>query len=984
MAPTTPNMQMVESANDDSSQDDSFATQQQGEDAPYFQNQVLLAKGDYLIVGIRYYQGVAHPGEYVYLVREPSNPYDRNAIRVDNVHHQKIGHIKGTQCCKLAPLMDQYGEGLKIEGTIPCPGTAWNLPVSLEFNSTLSEPAQTMALAKDLKHKLKHSCSQFRMEPNVGGSVAAVVTPATVTPEAVIQTQALDWNQQQKQLDDIFEKQLESQLKDLPNLEMPSAFKSKLKLFDYQIQGIRFLVQKERNPPPAPFFRKVKEQGKTMHLCEITQSSQANPPSPIKGSLLCDEMGLGKSLQALGLILLEPKAGVNYNAIAIQPPSSIVPEQQSTAENNSHNPSLSMIQSTNNVTLKQILKAAKLKTSGNKKALVERIAQGLTSNAITREHFPESMFQQPPKSAPLVPTPQANHTSKNNGNTNKCTLIVCPVTVMANWTHQVQDHVQEGVLSLKLYHGNSRQKILRKVLDDQVDILLVSYHTLAADYAKAFTNSSSSTVTSGSAGEEPVRKKAKTQSIFDISFHRIILDEAHTIRNPKARPFKAVSEIQAARRLAITGTPFVNRSQDIYSLLSFLQVEPLNQSEIFQRAISKPLQNGQEIGLTRLRTIMGFVSLRRSKQNIPGLTMVDKTVNLATVEFGNDIHKQVYDALYGTLRVAMTAILKDNNNALGNYYNIFEKLLRLRQACCSGLLLTKERREAALQIWKQVSSKSREQELSPEEGLKLLEKLKGEFTQALPECGICLEEFDQTEGTILKGCGHVFCNNCIKQVLERSNQKCPYCRQKFRSEDIVSMVTAKAAANKAAVETLDEGEEFGTPPKIRALLQTIGSTVKPDEKAVIFSQFTSYLDIIGSAMKDAGHEFVRIDGSVPSSKRIERISQFTQDGGPRFILCSLLASGVGINLSRGNHAFLMDCWWNEAIESQAMDRIHRIDQTRPVQVTKFIMKESIEERIVSLQQTKSLRAKGAMQKLTGNEKRQALLGDLKGLLEIGN
>ena len=79
----------------------------------------------------------------------------------------------------------------------------------------------------------------------------------------------------------------------------------------------------------------------------------------------------------------------------------------------------------------------------------------------------------------------------------------------------------------------------------------------------------------------------------------------------------------------------------------------------------------------------------------------------------------------------------------------------------------------------------------------------------------------------------------------------------------------------------------------------------------------------------------------------------------------------------------MDCWWNEAIESQAMDRVHRINQTREVKVTKFVMKGSIEERIVKLQQAKSAQAKGVLQKLTGNEKRKALLGALRGLLEIG-
>jgi SNF2 family DNA or RNA helicase len=459
----------------------------------------------------------------------------------------------------------------------------------------------------------------------------------------------------------------------------------------------------------------------------------------------------------------------------------------------------------------------------------------------------------------------------------------------------------------------------------------------------------------------------------------------HTIRNSKSKFFLAVTKIRADRRLALTGTPFVNRAQDIYSLLSFLGMEPLDNRQIFQRAISQPLQNGQEIGLARLRTAMGCVSIRRSKHNIPQLKMVEKHVQLASVEFPkDDKHKQVYDALYGTVRVAMEAILKDNDNALRNYSSIFEKLLRLRQACCSALLLTPERREIALKVWKQVSSGKMQQALSAEEGLALLEKLKGQFNQELPECGICLEEFDQAEGTILKSCSHVFCKNCIQQVLLKSTGKCPYCRCEFCHADIVDMSTAESVAAKIVEEEEMATNEFGTPPKITALLQSIESTMKPVEKGVIFSQFTTYLDVIGDKMREAGHTFVRIDCSVPAQKRIECIQKFNAQDGPRFILCSLLASGTGINLTRGNHAFLMDCWWNEAMESQAMDRIHRINQTRTVNVTKFIMKGSIEERIVKMQQAKSMLAKGAMQKLTGNEKRKALLGDLKGLLQIDN
>jgi SWI/SNF-related matrix-associated actin-dependent regulator of chromatin subfamily A3 len=78
----------------------------------------------------------------------------------------------------------------------------------------------------------------------------------------------------------------------------------------------------------------------------------------------------------------------------------------------------------------------------------------------------------------------------------------------------------------------------------------------------------------------------------------------------------------------------------------------------------------------------------------------------------------------------------------------------------------------------------------------------------------------------------------------------------------------------------------------------------------------------------------------------------------------------------------MDVWWNSAVEEQAMDRIHRISQKIAVNVLRFVMKDSIEERIIEVQIKKSLQAKGALQKLRGDEKRKALIGDLRGLLEI--
>lgn len=297
----------------------------------------------------------------------------------------------------------------------------------------------------------------------------------------------------------MFDKQIQQQLQDLPDLEMPLFVG--MKLYDFQVQGIRFLVQKETKLQPQPFFKTVMEQGRQMHLCEITQSSQSKLPAPICGSILCDDMGLGKSIQALGLILLAPRAGVQYNLTTTE-------TTETTTVKEVMVPCQDTIKAATVATLKQILKQKNLKCSGSKKVLVQRILEHVTSQVLQGPDFPLSMHSHPPP-------PSTTIAAAPLSNAKRCTLIVCPVSVMANWTQQVQDHVPDGMLNLQLYHGPSRHRVLEQQEDDTVDILLVSYHTLVADFSATFDTSSG-----------PVRKKAKRQTIFDIHFHRIVLDEA--------------------------------------------------------------------------------------------------------------------------------------------------------------------------------------------------------------------------------------------------------------------------------------------------------------------------------------------------------------------------------------------------------------------------------------------------------------------------
>jgi len=151
--------------------------------------------------------------------------------------------------------------------------------------------------------------------------------------------------------------------------------------------------------------------------------------------------------------------------------------------------------------------------------------------------------------------------------------------------------------------------------------------------------------------------------------------------------------------------------------------------------------------------------------------------------------------------------------------------------------------------------------------------------------------------------------------------------------------------------------------KLDALIASLRTLRDQDPcfRAVVFSQWTSFLDLISRALDRERFAWSRLDGTMSQPQRARAIEEFVKPGREaRVFMISLKSGGVGLNLTAANFVFMMDCWWNEAIEDQAIDRVHRIGQDRPVTVTKFIMKHTVEERIIRIQKRKSAIASGAL------------------------
>jgi superfamily II DNA or RNA helicase len=150
---------------------------------------------------------------------------------------------------------------------------------------------------------------------------------------------------------------------------------------------------------------------------------------------------------------------------------------------------------------------------------------------------------------------------------------------------------------------------------------------------------------------------------------------------------------------------------------------------------------------------------------------------------------------------------------------------------------------------------------------------------------------------------------------------------------------------------VDESAIAAGSAKVDFLVEQLIQLVAEDHSALVFSQFTGFLGIVRSHLDAAGICYSYLDGSVPAAGRATAIAEFA-DGANRIFLISLKAGGFGLNLTSADYCFLCDPWWSPAAEAQAVDRAHRIGQTRPVTVYRLVSQQTIEEKVVALQERK--------------------------------
>ena len=328
--------------------------------------------------------------------------------------------------------------------------------------------------------------------------------------------------------------------------------------------------------------------------------------------------------------------------------------------------------------------------------------------------------------------------------------------------------------------------------------------------------------------------------------------------------------------------------------------------------------------------------MRRTKALLAS-TLPPREVSIHYVRLAGSGHGGAgdYEVVHAAAATAVRAITKADDGSAN--LHILESILRLRQLCAAPALVSRERLRAS------------------RDALAALGDLMASSTGGAAAGGLSVAAAKQMLQA-LKGStgGTAFGAEASGEGAEEGAEE----------EEPVEYIGCPALKG------------LPLPPKVDRLLVEM-RTLPAGERAIVFSQFSGVLDICADALNAIGVATCRIDGSVSAANRARTLREFGADsGGPTALLCSLRAAGVGLNLTRANHAFLMDPWWNASVEEQAFDRIHRIGQTRPVRVVRYLTKFTVEQRMVELQEAKRALAKGALARLSEAELRRTRLKDL--------
>jgi DNA repair protein RAD16 len=361
--------------------------------------------------------------------------------------------------------------------------------------------------------------------------------------------------------------------------------------------------------------------------------------------------------------------------------------------------------------------------------------------------------------------------------------------------------------------------------------------------------------------------------------------------------------------------------------------------------------------------VLDELLLRRTKENRADDIELPPRVVRVRKDHMDEFEDDFYQALYTQSKAEFNTYV-EHGTVLNNYAHIFDILIRLRQAADHPYLV----------IYNQTNGTGTHGDAGGIRSSADRAFVSGDAAAAAEVCGLCDLPADQV--AVRAACGCLFCRRCMEDVLTGGSGEgggamaCPKCDAALTVNltqsvtpgihagggDANGALISTTRTKKSIMQRIDPAR-FQTSTKMEALMEELSLMQKrdPGAKAIVFSQFVTMLDLLEHRISTIGGiKCVKLRGNMTLEQRDVALKRFNNDADCKVFLISLKAGGVALNLTVANYSFIMDPWWNPAAEFQAIDRTHRIGQHRPIKATRFIIADSIEERILQLQEKKRL------------------------------
>jgi len=638
----------------------------------------------------------------------------------------------------------------------------------------------------------------------------------------------------------------------------------------------------------------------------------------------------------------------------------------------------------------------------------------------------------------------------------KNTLVVAPLALIKQWEAEIKNRVSEShKLRVCVHHGPQRTKRFEDL--KKYDVVITTYQILVSEH--------------GSSSE---REDGPQAGCFGIHWYRIILDEAHTIKNRNAKATQACYALRAEYRWCLTGTPMQNNLDELQSLIRFLRIKPYNDLAIWKDQITRPMAQGRGgVAIKRLQFYLKAFMKRRTKDVLKqegalnpggkptkdgksnGFKITARNVESVLAEFSPE-ERRFYDRLEQRTDKSLEQMMGGEKM---NYASALVLLLRLRQACnhpqLVGGSMAKDR--DALTTGQASGTQTPRKAKTADNEIDEMADLLGGMSMQTKQCDVCQIELSKSEVSA----GMIRCTECEEDLLSQkvkkekkrkhkkhhsviktkslsskpralqnrkvvpddsdeeedadwtvpehqrhslglgkaggsedenaegageslvsddtdSEEESETHAKESRPRKVINLDTSdEEAEEESSGESTNEGEEdedeessssesegslasITTSAKIQHLIKIL-QRESSTHKFIIFSQFTSMLDLIEPFLNREGLVFTRYDGSMRNDLREASLERLRNNSKTRILLCSLKCGSLGLNLTAASRVVILEPFWNPFVEEQAIDRVHRLNQTVDVTVYKLTIANTVEARILDLQEKKRALANAAIE-----------------------